>query len=307
MYYIVNTGTIVKKIQIGDGMFKELLVSMRPQQWYKNLVIFIGIVFSLNLLNFSLWINVISTFIIFCLLSGSIYVINDYLDFEKDRNHPKKCKRPIASGKLNKSHALIFAVATVILAMLLAYTVNIFLLAISMVFFGLLLVYSLYLKEIILVDIMIISTGFVIRAVAGCLAIGVYISSWLIICTFLLALFLAIIKRRTELILLKEKAGSHRKILEGYSEDILDQMTNITTAALIMSYSLYTFFARNVYLMITIPLAFYGIFRYLYLMHNKNMGGEPEMIFKDKGMLISMTLWAALVIGVLYLNKIGLF
>lgn len=287
-------------------MFKELLVSMRPKQWYKNLVIFIGIVFSLNLLNFSLWINVFSTFIIFCLLSGSIYIINDYLDFEKDRNHPKKCKRPIASGKLNKSHALIFAIVTVVTAMLLAYTVNILLLTISMVFFGLLLVYSLYLKEIILVDVMIISTGFVIRAAAGCLAIGVYISSWLIICTFLLALFLAIVKRRTELILLKEKAGSHRKILEGYSQDMLDQMTNITTAALIMSYSLYTFFARNIYLMITIPLAFYGIFRYLYLMHNKNLGGEPEMIFKDKGMLISMILWAALVIGVLYFNKIGL-
>lgn len=286
-------------------MFKDILISMRPKQWYKNLVIFIGIVFSLNLLNFNLWANVISAFVVFCLLSGSIYIINDCLDVEKDRNHPKKCKRPLASGRLKTSHALLFSAAAVTAAFLLAYTVNSSLLLVSISFFGLILVYSLFLKEVALVDILVISTGFVLRAAAGCVAIGVFVSPWLIICTFLMALFLALVKRRHELVLLDEKVGSHRKILEGCSKDILDQMTNITTAALVMSYSLYTFFAQNIYIMLTIPLAFYGTFRYLFLAQSEEIGGDPEMMFKDRGMMISMTLWVVLVVGVLYSSKLG--
>lgn len=285
-------------------MFKDILISMRPKQWYKNLIIFIGIVFSLNLLNFNLWINVISTFIVFCLLSGSMYIINDYLDIDKDRNHPKKCKRPLASGKLKTSHALFFSTFFIIIALGWAYLVNISLFLVSLSFFSLILIYSLFLKKISIVDIIVISTGFVLRAVAGCVAIGVFVSPWLIIATFLLALFLALGKRRHELILLKDKATSHRSILDGYSTDMLDQMMNITTASLIMSYSIYTFFAKSLYIMLTIPLAFYGIFRYLYLINAKEMGGDPEMLFKDKGMVLSMALWALLVIGVLYFNKL---
>lgn len=285
-------------------MFKDILISMRPKQWYKNLIIFIGIVFSLNLLNFNLWINVISAFVVFCLLSGSIYIINDYLDIEKDRNHPKKCKRPIACGRLKKSYALVFSVIIILVALLIAYSVNTPLLLISLIFFGLQLLYSVFLKEIIIVDILVISVGFVLRAVAGSLAITVLVSPWLIICTFLVALFLALGKRKHELILLKDKASTHRKILESYSEDMLDQMTNITTSVLIMSYSLYTFFTQNIYMMTTIPLAFYGIFRYMFLIHSTDVGGEPEMLFKDKGMVISIIIWIALVIGILYFNKL---
>ena len=285
-------------------MFKEILISMRPKQWYKNLIIFIGIVFSINLLNFNLWINVISAFVVFCLLSGSIYIINDYSDINKDRNHPKKCKRPIASGRLKKSYALIFSVISIVIALLIAYSVNTPLLLISLVFFGLQLLYSLFLKEIIIVDILVISVGFVLRAIAGSLAITVLVSPWLIICTFLLALFLALGKRKHELVLLKDKASNHRKILVSYSEDMLDQMTNITTSVLIMSYSLYTFFTQNIYMMTTIPLAFYGIFRYMFLIHHTDVGGEPEMLFKDKGMVISIIIWIALIIGILYFNKL---
>jgi 4-hydroxybenzoate polyprenyltransferase len=285
-------------------MFKDILISMRPKQWYKNLIIFIGIVFSINLLNFNLWINVISAFVVFCLLSGSIYIINDYSDINKDLNHPKKCKRPIASGRLKKSYALVFSVISIVIALLIAYSVNTPLLLISLIFFGLQLLYSLFLKEIIIVDILVISVGFVIRAIAGSLAITVLVSPWLIICTFLLALFLALGKRKHELILLKDKASNHRKILESYSEDMLDQMTNITTSVLIMSYSLYTFFTQNIYMMTTIPLAFYGIFRYMFLIHRTDVGGEPEMLFKDKGMVISIIIWIALIIGILYFNKL---
>ncbi len=281
-------------------MLRDILISMRPKQWYKNLVIFIGIVFSLNLLNFNLWINVILAFVAFCLLSGSIYIINDYLDIEKDINHPKKCKRPLASGRLKSSHALLFSIIFTIVAFSMTYAVNKSLFLISLVFFMLLLLYSIYLKNVIIVDILVISVGFVLRAVAGSLAIAVLVSPWLIICTFLLALFLAIGKRKHEIILLKDKAGTHRKILDGYSDDMLNQMTTITTAVLIMSYSLYTFFTQNIYMMITIPLAFYGIFRYMFLIQSKDMGGEPEMLFKDKGMIFSIIIWIVLVIGILY-------
>lgn len=281
-------------------MLKEILISMRPKQWYKNLVIFIGIAFSLNLLNINLWITVISAFIIFCLISGSIYLINDVLDIGKDRKHPKKSKRPIASGSLKTSSAILFAILFVILSLFWSYNINLSFLAITTAFFILMMVYSLFLKNYIIVDILTISTGFVMRAIAGALAISVLVSPWLIICTFLLALFLALGKRRHELLLLGDQAQKHRQSLDGYSTNILDQMIIITTSTLIMSYSLYTFFSSNILIMLTIPFAFYGIFRYLYLIHSEKVGGEPEMLFKDKGMLASIILWTLIVICVLY-------
>jgi len=285
-------------------MIKELIISMRPKQWYKNLVIFIGIIFSLNFMNPDMWIYTGSAFAIFCILSGSIYIINDIIDAKKDSKHPKKRKRPIASGKLKKSYALIFALLLISIAFFGAYLINIMFLAISIIFFLLIIIYSIFLKDIIIVDILVISVGFVLRAIAGALAISVFVSPWLIICAFLLALFLALGKRRHELVLLGDEAKNHRKILENYSTGMLDQMINITTSVLIMSYSLYTFFSSKMYIMLTIPIAFYGIFRYLFLVHAKNMGGEPEMLFKDKGMLLSMILWVILVLLVLYYGNI---
>lgn len=288
-------------------MIKELIISMRPKQWYKNLVIFIGIVFSLKLLNLSLWIDAITAFAVFCVISGCIYIINDIIDIDKDKNHPQKRNRPIASGKLKTNNAWISAVILLIAAFGVAYIINIGLLAAAVTYFLLILIYSLFLKQLIIVDVMIISTGFVIRAIAGCLAVGVFISPWLIICAFLLALFLAIGKRRHELVILGKNAGNHREILDGYSTGMLDQMINITTSALIMSYSIYTFNTGKIYMMITIPFAFYGLFKYIYLVHAENFGGEPEMLFKDKGMLLSMALWAVLVIVVLYGSAISRF
>ena len=262
-------------------MLREILISMRPKQWYKNLVIFIGIAFSLNLLNINLWIIVISAFFIFCLLSGSIYLINDVFDIEKDRNHPKKRERPLPSGKLKPYQAIITATAFTLIALLGAYLINLPFFIISVTFFLLIMLYNLYLKKFIIVDIIVISTGFVIRAVAGALAISVVVSPWLIICAFLLALFLALGKRRHELFMLGDKVNEHRQSLDSFSTEMLDQMIIITTSTLIMSYSLYTFFTGKILMMITIPFAFYGIFRYLFLIHSKNLGGEPEMIFKD--------------------------
>ncbi|MBM4241559.1 MAG: decaprenyl-phosphate phosphoribosyltransferase [Euryarchaeota archaeon] len=285
-------------------MIKELIISMRPKQWYKNLVIFIGIIFSFNFLNLGMWIYTLSAFAIFCILSGSIYIINDIIDVEKDRKHPQKRKRPVASGKFKKMHALLFAIILIVIAFIGAYLINSMFLVISIIFFLLIIVYSLFLKNIIIVDILVISIGFVIRAIAGALAISVFVSPWLIICAFLLALFLALGKRRHELVLLEDEAKNHRKILENYSTEMLDQMINITTSVLIMSYSLYTFFSSKMYIMLTIPIAFYGIFRYLLLVHAKNLGGEPEMLFKDRGMLFSTILWVVLVVLVLYYSNI---
>ncbi|UCE73005.1 MAG: decaprenyl-phosphate phosphoribosyltransferase, partial [Methanomassiliicoccales archaeon] len=209
-------------------MIAELIISMRPKQWYKNLIIFVCIVFSKNLLSFDLWFNIISAFAIFCLLSGSEYLINDILDREKDRKHPRKRKRPIASGTLKISHASVFAVIFIILAFAGAYLINTWFLLISIAYFVLILSYSLLLKHLIIVDLLVISIGFVIRAVAGCLAIDVFISPWLIICAFLIAMFLALGKRRHELILLGGEAKKHRKILQGYTSEMLDQMINIS-------------------------------------------------------------------------------
>jgi 4-hydroxybenzoate polyprenyltransferase len=280
-------------------MIQELLISMRPKQWYKNLVLFIGIIFSLNFFNTNMWMSSISAFITFCMISSSEYIINDIFDRERDRAHPRKRNRPIASGKLKASHALSFAVVLLILAFIGASQINIQFLGISLAYFILIIFYSLYFKHIAIVDVLTISIGFVLRAVAGCIAINVSISPWLIICAFLVALFLALGKRRNELTLLVNGANDHRQVLDGFSPEILDHMSTIVMASLIMSYSLYTFLTDNVWMMITIPIVVYGLFRYLFLAHSKNMGGEPEELFKDIGIITCIILWIVISMGVL--------
>lgn len=182
-----------------------------------------------------------------------------------------------------------------------AYLINKSFFVISACYLILILLYSLFLKYLVIVDLLVISVGFVIRAIAGCLAINLFASPWLIVCAFLLALFLALCKRRHELVLLgEEEAKRHRRTLEAYSMEMLDQMISVSSAALIISYSLYTFLADDIYLMLTIPFPIYGLFRYLLLVHAKNFGGETEMIFKDKGMVLCLVSWAVLVVAILY-------
>ena len=286
-------------------MLKELLITMRPHQWYKNLVLFVSIIFSLNIRNLQMWSIAILAFFVFCLISGGEYIINDIIDREKDRNHPKKQKRPIASGMLKLNHALLFAIILIIGGLIASYFINIQFMILSISYILLILLYSLILKHIIIVDMLVISIGFVIRAIAGGVAINVFVSPWLIVCTFLVALFLAIAKRRHEVVLLGDEGKNHRKILSEYSTMVLDQMMSIATAALIISYSMYTFLSNNYYMMLTIPFAIYGIFRYLLLVHLSNFGGEAEMLFKDRGMQICIALWGVTAIGVLYIGKSG--
>lgn len=281
-------------------MLKQILFSIRPLQWYKNLIIFIAIVFSQNITSVSMWIDSITAFIIFCLLSGSVYLINDIIDIEKDRQHPNKRKRPIASGKLKRSQASFVALLLVIASFYCAFLLNALFGLVSVFYFVLFLMYSIWLKHTVIVDVLTISIGFVLRAMAGAIAIAVIISPWLVICTFLFALFLALGKRRHELVLLGNNASNHRKILDEYSVPMLEQMISITTSSLIVSYSLYTFLTDNYYMMLTIPFAIYGLFRYLHLVHSSEFGGEPEMLFKDRPTLINMIAWMTFTIFILY-------
>ncbi len=286
----------------GKKMIEEIVTSMRPKQWYKNFVLFAGITFSSNLFDLHMWITILLSFVIFCLVSGSEYIINDIMDKERDRIHPKKCNRPIASGKLNVRHAVIFVTLMLCAALVGAYLINTQFFVISLAYFLLIMCYSLFLKHIAVVDVLTISMGFVLRAIAGCLVINVSVSPWLIICAFLVALFLALGKRRHELVLLENGAINHRKVLDNFSPEILDKMMTIVTSVLIMSYSLYTFLTNNVWMMVTIPVIIYGVFRYVFLVNSKDMGGEPEMLFKDAGMRACIILWAVSIVGILYIK-----
>jgi 4-hydroxybenzoate polyprenyltransferase len=282
-------------------MLKYLIISIRPKQWYKNSLLFVGIVFSANILNASMWVQVILAFVYFCMLSAGEYLINDLIDIKRDQKHPIKRKRPIASGQLKASYAILFALILIVAALLGSYlTVNTQFFIISAAYVLLTLLYSLVLKHLIIADVLAISIGFVLRAIAGCLAIGVFISPWLIVCTLLLALLLALGKRRGELVSLGEEAASHRASLSRYSTEMLNQLIGITTGASIVSYFMYTFFIGNYYMMITAPFVVYGLFRYLFLIHRENFGGEPEKILQDGPTLINIAIWALLVVLVLY-------
>ena len=281
-------------------MLKYLLISIRPKQWYKNSLLFAGIVFSANILNVSMCVTTLLAFIYFCMLSAGEYLINDILDRASDKRHPLKSQRPIASGQLKVSHAFLFALLLIVLALLGSYltiSLNFFIIAASYAI--LVLLYSLIFKHFVIADVLAISTGFVVRAAAGALAINVFVSPWLIICTFLLALFLALEKRWHEAVTLGGDAEAHRSSLSQYSAKTLKQLIGITNGALIVSYLLWTFFTGNVAMLLTAPFAIYGLFRYLYLVHQKGSGVEPEVVFKDKAILINLGIWGILVISII--------
>ncbi|MCL5264616.1 MAG: decaprenyl-phosphate phosphoribosyltransferase [Chloroflexi bacterium] len=292
----------------GAQTLKYLLISMRPKQWTKNFMLFFGLIFSYNLRNPSLIVLTVAGFAIFCLLSSGIYLVNDLVDLEKDRKHPLKSKRPIASGKLPQALATFAAFLLLIVSIPLAFILNYSFGLIAVGYVTLMLAYSYGLKHLVLIDVFAIAAGFVLRAVAGAEAISVPISPWLYVCTALGALFLGLSKRRHELILLNDDATGHRKILEEYSAPMLDQMITIVTAMTIMGYSLYTFSAenlpRNNSMMLTIPFVLYGAFRYLYLIHLKNAGGSPEdILLKDKPLLLDVALWVVVSAGILYYSR----
>ena len=276
-----------------------LLLALRPKQWTKNLLLFAGLVFTANRSHPSHdFQQALGAFAIFCLLSGCAYLLNDLQDIEADRQHPKKRLRPIASGDLPPNIAWAFFAVTTPLALFLAWRlspIEPLFLVIAGLYFIVTVTYSFQLKHIVLLDVLALASGFVLRAAAGAVAIGVEPSVWLLLCTFLLALFLGLTKRRSEIIALGDRPST-RRVLTEYSLPMLDQMINIVASACLMAYSLYTFNSvtagKRHYLMATIPFVLYGLFRYLYLSHRKGMGEAPEAVLvEDKPLLINILLY----------------
>lgn len=268
--------------------------SMRPKQWTKNGFIFAGLIFSRSFFDMGQVLKSIYAFVLFSMVSGVVYIINDIVDQKKDVLHPVKRMRPIASGKLRPWEAGAFAVLVLFIAIPASYLLERRFFAILLSYFCMMLLYSIYLKNVVIVDVLIIAAGFVLRTVGGALAIKVIISPWLIMCTTFLALFIALNKRKNELIVLPDEArGKHRKNLQEYTPAFIDSMLSVVTSVTVMSYSLYTFNAgKTYYMMLTIPFVIYGIFRYQYLTINKNLGGSPELVLlKDKPLIIDMALW----------------
>ncbi len=277
---------------------KYVLLSMKPEQWIKNSFVFAALLFSQNLLNLSKDIKAIVGFIIFCMITSCAYIINDLIDLEKDKLHPTKSRRPLASGSLNKTTAVTTIVLLCFTGLFLAFYMNSLFGIIVLTYLLLNIGYSLYLKNVVILDVVTISAGFVLRVLGGAIIISVTASQWLVLCTILLSLFLGFSKRRHELVLLEDKASTHRKVLSYYNTYFLDQMIAIVTASTLICYVLYTMSEHTIEklstskLIYTVPFVLYGIFRYLYLVHQKEEGGNPtEVMFTDKPMIINTILW----------------
>ena len=284
-----------------------LLLSMRPKQWTKNVLLFGGIVFSRHLFEADSLIRALLGFFVFCVLSGFVYVLNDVADVEKDKKHPQKQDRPIASGALAPAFALPASAVLAALALVVAFYLSPGFGLVSLLYVVIQVLYSYVLKNLVMLDILTISAGFVIRALAGAIVVNVEFSSWLIACTIFLSLFLAIAKRRHELVTLGDNAIAHRFILQEYTPQLLDQMISIVTASTIMAYTLYTMSPETAkkfgtqYLYVTVPFVLYGLLRYLYLVYCREMGGSPaQILLEDTPLIIDILLWIACVLILVY-------
>ena len=285
----------------------NLLISLRPGQWTKNLLVFAGLLFGQRLLEPRAVGAAAAAFVIFCALSGVVYLINDIADRDSDRQHPLKSRRPIASGVVPTPAAAIALFVLGAGAIAASFAVSVRFAAVAISYVLLLALYSGRLKHIVIIDVLTIAIGFVLRAVAGAVAVNVQISHWLLVCTILLALFIALAKRRHELVLLADGATSHRKILSEYSPYLLDQMISVVTASTLLAYMFYTISPETEekfgtpWLWLTIPFPLYGILRYLYLVHRREGGGSPaELLISDRPLLVYVALWAVVVALLIY-------
>lgn len=286
-----------------------LIQAMRPLQWVKNVVIFAALIFDrqLGLNNLQPMLRTLAGFVVFCLLSGVVYIFNDIADVDADRAHPKKRNRPIASGRLPIPVALISAVIILAVIFPISYWLSPAFAAVALGYFLLNLAYSKWIKHITILDVFAIALGFVLRVAAGVTLIHVArFSPWLYVVTTLASLYIGFGKRRAELGLLEEQANAHRKVLSGYTLAILDQYITIVSATTIMAYSLYTFSAPNLpdnhIMMLTIPFVLYGVFRYLLLVQTQGGGGAPEeILFRDRPLQITVLLWGASILLIFYI------
>lgn len=274
---------------------------LRPNQWTKNLLIFAAFIFSIQNMKLVDFLNVTFGFFLFSFVAGCVYILNDFVDREVDKQHPEKCNRPMASGKLKPHLAFTFGFALLFSSLYFSYFLNPLFFVVLVIYFLLNIAYSFKLKHVVIIDVLIIASGFVFRAISGALVIHVPFTPWFLLCAMLLALFLAIGKRRHELISLSNSNHLKRKVLGNYSLPLLDQMSNIVTTGTLLTYCLFTFDSGNtIHLMWTIPFVIYGIFRYLYLIHVENKGGKPEQILlQDKHILFTVVLYTISVILIL--------
>ena len=287
-------------------MLRAAVVSLRPRQWVKNLFVFAGLVFSRRLFTASAW-PALGAFVVFCALSGAIYLFNDVADRDKDRLHPKKRARPIASGRLPAPVALGLGTLLIAGGVAAAAWLSSWFAVTAIAYVVLLTLYSVWLKHVVILDVLAVASGFVLRAVGGALVIDVEISGWLLICTILIALFLALGKRRHEYLVLGGDAVRHRPILAEYSAGLLDQMIAVVTASTVTAYALYTMSPETVakfhtpLLPATLPFVLYGIFRYLYLLYRRQLGGNPSDLFlNDRALLVNTLGWIVAVLVIIY-------
>lgn len=289
-------------------MLSALFKTMRPRQWTKNVFIFAALIFDKQLFVVDSFSRTLLGFILFCFISSCVYILNDIVDVEADRQHPQKKNRPIPSGKLPIRMAWIVLIVLVLIVFLLSGFLSLAFEAVVISYFIINIAYSKWLKHIPILDVLIIASGFVLRVHAGVTLIEVErFSPWLYVLMTLLSLFLGFGKRRAELSLLAHDAGSHRKVFDGYTLPLLDQYIMIVSGTTIVAYSLYTFSAPNLpenhSMMLTIPFVVYSIFRYLYLIHVEDAGGTPEeILLSDRPFQVSMILWGLAVLAVFYLS-----
>ena len=301
---VTARGSERASLRVGDPA--ALVRSMRPEQWTKNVVVFAALIFGRRLFDPAAVGLSLTAFLIFCALSSVVYLLNDVSDREADRQHPLKSRRPIASGELDVSAALMAAGVIGLAAMAAALWVRLEFALIAAIYVAMFAAYSRWLKHIVILDVLTIAIGFVLRAVAGAVVIAVPISHWLLVCTILLALFLGLSKRRHELTLVAGAATGHRRILEEYSPYLLDQMIGVVTASTLMAYIIYCtspettekFSTDN--LVLTTPFPIYGIFRYLYLVHQRGAGSPSEVLLTDRPLVICIALWGLAVIAIIY-------
>lgn len=279
---------------------KSLFISLRPRQWIKNLFVFAALIFAVKFTDIKSIENSLAAFALFCLTSSGIYLLNDVIDYHRDREHPLKKNRPIAAGYLSRPAAVLISVILIIISVILSVIISYLLSLVLVSYIILNLFYSLYLKEIIILDIISIALGFVLRVIAGAVAIGVIFSPWLLLCTFFLTLFLAIGKRKNELFCLEKAAA--RGVLSQYSLDLLNQMNMVILPSTLITYTLYTFNTwQSQWLILTVPVVLYGLLRYLYIINQKKISddGPTNDLLLDRPLQLTVLVWVILVIVIL--------
>ncbi len=290
-------------------MLSGLIKSMRPRQWSKNAFVFVALLFDRKLFDPVSVAAVLGAFALLCLMSSAVYLMNDLADIESDRQHPTKKERPLPSGRLNPNVAAVASFLLAAVSLVAGYFLSYKLAIILLLYLISQIAYTFKLKHVVLLDALTIASGFILRIAAGVAVIDVErFSPWLYVFGGFLALFMALGKRRAELTLLGEEAGSHRAILDDYSLDLIDRLQSIVTTSAVVAYSLYTFLAEglpeNHAMMLTIPFVLYAIFRYLYLIHVRGEGGAPEeILLRDKPLQITLVLYGIMVVAALYLIK----